>query len=60
MFYVATNSKGRAITFPDTTLKAVKDILMREFDDYGDFEIEEYENENEYLRDIAYRDGFWG
>ena len=60
MFYVATNSKGLAIKFEDTKLNAVKDTLQREFSNADDFEIEEFESEQEYLRAIACRDGFWG
>ena len=60
MFYVATNSKGRAITFENTDLKTVTALLMREFSDYADFEIEEFESEEAYYHTLACRDGFWG
>lgn len=60
MFYVAINSKGLAIKFEDTNLNAVRDTLQREFDNADDFEIEEFESEQDYLKTLAYRDGFWG
>lgn len=52
MFYVAINSKGMALTFDETNENAVRDTLQREFDNYEDFDIQEFESKQDYLNHL--------